>query len=307
MKKLLLLIALTLLSGTIGKAQCNTVSFSATPTFTASNQVVNCWTITLTNNVTSSSFASLSATTQILILKISQDSSGGHSFVQPTNADAFPLCTLASSVTTVLFAWDGTNANIVGAPKCSAFVEVGAVTATPMARVISNTSGVGGGDGGAGGNFTIGPIAAVPTLAANQTWTGINQLAAATEVQTTHALDFQRTNNATTGCSNNHIAMDDGAGLCIIATAATTNPLLGIVDSGGATSGSANIAYAGQLNCVFDSSSAITIGHWVGLSATTNGDCADVGTTKPSHPVAIAAASGASGATLLVQVVGGPQ
>lgn len=95
------------------------VSFSATPTFTAASNTVDAWTITLTSNVTSSTLASATAG-QRLGFKICQDGTGGRTFVWPTGfSAAASISPVASACTTQEFYWDGTNANPLGPASSS--------------------------------------------------------------------------------------------------------------------------------------------------------------------------------------------
>jgi hypothetical protein len=120
------------------------VTFSTTPTFTASSSTVNSWAITLTGNVTSSTLAS-SAAGQYLAFKICQDSTGSRSFSWPTGFSAativFPT---ASTCTEQTFFWDGSNAQPLGpaqvtGPSLSAlwYGPTGGVPGTPPAGYIS--------------------------------------------------------------------------------------------------------------------------------------------------------------------------
>lgn len=90
------------------KTGVTTVSFSATPTFNAS--LGNNFLITLTNNVVSSTLSSAVAG-QLLMFEIIQDGTGGRTFVWPTNVqNAMVIGSVASSVSSQLFFYDGTNA-----------------------------------------------------------------------------------------------------------------------------------------------------------------------------------------------------
>jgi hypothetical protein len=81
--------------------------FSSTPIFSSSSPF-SVFTLTLTGNVASST---LSSTPGILVFQITQDGTGGRSFVWPTNfKQPTPVGTVASQVTTQLFYFDGTNA-----------------------------------------------------------------------------------------------------------------------------------------------------------------------------------------------------
>lgn len=97
----------------------NPVSFSATPVFDLS--LGNTQTITLTGNVTSSTFSNAIASRgQRTIFIITQDGTGGRSFIWPTSAKGITpiINTAASSVSIVEALSDGTNLNWVGTQNC---------------------------------------------------------------------------------------------------------------------------------------------------------------------------------------------
>jgi hypothetical protein len=90
----------------------NTVTFSATPTFNASLGDIQ--KITLTGNVTSSTFSNAS-TGQLVTFMIAQDGVGGRTFVWPTNVKNAPnISGTISAVTAYDFIFDGTNAYYIG-------------------------------------------------------------------------------------------------------------------------------------------------------------------------------------------------
>ncbi len=88
----------------------STVSFSATPTIDAS--LGSIFTLTLTANVTSSTISN-PVTGQRITLRISQDATGGWTFVYPVNTvfhGVAPTIALApSAITSSIFYFDGTN------------------------------------------------------------------------------------------------------------------------------------------------------------------------------------------------------
>jgi hypothetical protein len=89
------------------------------------------------------------------------------------------------------------------------------------------------------------------------------------------------TNDTVTGTTVNKLAKLTGApSKAIITTAGDTSGAIGIVDSGAGTSGSAEIAFQGTAQCVFDG--ATTAGHYVTISTSVNGDCTDGGATYPT-------------------------
>jgi hypothetical protein len=91
-----------------------TVTFSATPTFTATGQY-QLFKMTLTGNVTSSTLSMTGITVPSLVtFEITQDNTGGRTFVWPLNTWGGPQANLAgNSVTTQTFFWDGTTAYVV--------------------------------------------------------------------------------------------------------------------------------------------------------------------------------------------------
>lgn len=85
-----------------------TVAFSATPAFDYNSS--NAFFITLTGNVTSSTFVN-GVAGQMFLLKIIQDGTGAHTFVYPTNVKGgMTVSPTANSINTQLFFFDGTNA-----------------------------------------------------------------------------------------------------------------------------------------------------------------------------------------------------
>lgn len=94
--------------------QFTSVTFSGTPTFTASSNTVNAWAITLTGNVTSSTLASAAAG-QYLTFNLCQDATGSRTFAWPTGFSAataiFPT---ASTCTQQTFSWNGSTATPLG-------------------------------------------------------------------------------------------------------------------------------------------------------------------------------------------------
>lgn len=120
-------------SGSGNPGQFTSVAFSATPTFTASSNTDNAWTITLTGNVTGSTLAS-SAAGQYLSFQICQDATGSRTFTWPTGFAAAPtIYPAASSCTTQTFFWDGTNAQPLGPASVtgSGALWYGATSSTP--------------------------------------------------------------------------------------------------------------------------------------------------------------------------------
>lgn len=86
-----------------------TTTYSATPTFTATSNAQTTFIITLTGNVTSSTFAG-GIKGQNVVFNICQDATGSRTFVFPTVAKgAFTIGATASKCSLQPFVWDGTN------------------------------------------------------------------------------------------------------------------------------------------------------------------------------------------------------
>jgi hypothetical protein len=122
-------------------------------------------------------------------------------------------------------------------------------------------------------------------------------------------------NCGSTGTTNNKVAkwgsfpVNDSC--AVIATTSDTNvgaPIIGVVVSGGGTTGKAKIAIGGFANCQFDSANAVAQGHSVELSFLVNGDCSDMGVAPANenpegHLIfGIADASGSAGTVLGVDL-----
>lgn len=103
------------------------VTFSATPTFTATSQD-QLFTLTLTGNVTSSTLDMTGMPTpSLLSFEFTQDGSGGRTFAWPANVLGAPAVgTAPLAVTLAHFLWDGTNARLVSSPGCSTQTKTGA-------------------------------------------------------------------------------------------------------------------------------------------------------------------------------------
>lgn len=87
-------------------------------------------------------------------------------------------------------------------------------------------------------------------------------------------------NASATGTLLNKVAKLTGSPSAAVVTSVTdTGGALGIVVAGAGTTGSAQIALAGQANCIFDG--ATTAGHYIQISAKTAGDCHDAGNAFP--------------------------
>ena len=87
--------------------------------------------------------------------------------------------------------------------------------------------------------------------------------------------------NSSTATVANKLAKMYGANTVTIGTTGDTDGMIGVVVGGAGTTGSAQIAIAGQANCAFDSAPT-AIGDWVTISSTAAGDCHDSGTKTRS-------------------------
>ncbi len=97
----------------------------------------------------------------------------------------------------------------------------------------------------------------------------------------TNALYWEMANAASTGTTVNKTAKFTGApSTAVIAGTSDTTGIVGIVAAGAGTTGTAKIAVAGQVSCVFDG--ATTAGDFVIASVSVAGDCHDAGATDPT-------------------------
>ena len=93
-------------------------------------------------------------------------------------------------------------------------------------------------------------------------------------------------NNPITGTVDGRIARLTGApSTATVATTSTTGGLIGVVVSGGGTTGLAQVVVNGVVPCQFDGST--TAGNYVGASTTLGGRCRDLGATLPDTGVQI--------------------
>jgi hypothetical protein len=116
------------------------VTYSATPTFTATSQD-QLFTITLTGNVTSSTLVMSGLPVPSLVtFEIAQDGTGCRTFVFPTNmVGGTQPSPAANAVTVEHFVWDGTKAyNVV--PSVLAAIQANSITTLPTN--VSITAGV---------------------------------------------------------------------------------------------------------------------------------------------------------------------
>ena len=95
------------------------VAYSATPTFTCTSNTVNIFTMTLTGNVTSSTLASCPSGALVGFI-YTQDSTGSRTVVPPsgftTATSPYPA---ASTTTSQMFSWNGTNGAPTGPAQIS--------------------------------------------------------------------------------------------------------------------------------------------------------------------------------------------
>lgn len=140
---------LDLVDSSIGPPVSTSVTFSSTPTFTVSstNQLFQ---ITLTGAVASSTLTVPGGTPvpSLFSLEITQDATGGRTFVFPPNVlGAYPISTAPNAVTMEHFVWDGMNARAALPLPASSFnapqrVVLGgnqAVTSTTQTTILTET------------------------------------------------------------------------------------------------------------------------------------------------------------------------
>jgi hypothetical protein len=91
------------------------VTYTATPTFTATSQN-QLFTMTLTGNVTGSTLVMTGITAPAyLTFELTQDATGGRTFVWPSNVIGGTINQTANATTSLTFVWDGTNAYVQAA------------------------------------------------------------------------------------------------------------------------------------------------------------------------------------------------
>jgi hypothetical protein len=111
------------------------------------------------------------------------------------------------------------------------------------------------------------------------------------DASTPAAITQGYSNDTSTGTSNGLIAKLNGNNQ-VVKVGTSDTEAIGIVVSGGATSGTAQVATLGSAACTFDNTA--TDGHYVQISTGTAGDCHDAGSTLPT-----------SGGTLIGRVIDG--
>ena len=114
-------------------------------------------------------------------------------------------------------------------------------------------------------------------------------------------------NNTTTGTFVQFLAKLDSTGAAVVASTSDTSGIIGIVATGSGTSGQAHIVYSGMASCNFDGTAQA--GHYVGISQTQGGRCADIGALYPPFGQVIGrvVSSGVSQNVYNVLVFGQPQ
>ena len=109
-------------------------------------------------------------------------------------------------------------------------------------------------------------------------------------------------------CTLNKLEVLANIGGAAQANDASTSNLTGIVGIASATvsSGTVPVSVYGTAACQFDSSSAVTAGHYVQASSTVGGDCKDAGTTYPTSNqiIGMALSSVSAGSTANIFLFG---
>ena len=136
------------------------VTYSATPTFTATSED-QLFTMTLTGNVTSSTLGTTGLPVPSLVsFELTQDGTGGRTFVWPSNVLGAPVPNPAPTIVTLAhFIWDGTYARLVGPQPCSTQTKTGAYALVSTDCVIQASVSA--------GSYTI----QVPHLVTGVVWT----------------------------------------------------------------------------------------------------------------------------------------
>jgi len=169
------------------------------------------------------------------------------------------------------------------------------ITAGAVCGAGAVTSVTAGGVGGVtvGGTATAPTVDADPAVVAfiggNNNFTGNNKVGVGTDY-----VDFTCTNNTTTGTANKLLVKLGTDGKCVKSDTTDTTAAVGIVVSGGGTTGSGRVAFGGFATCTF--SNATTQGNWVQISGVTAGNCLDAGASKPGTGQIIGRISSTGGA-----------
>jgi hypothetical protein len=214
------------------------VTFSATPAFTGISQD-QLFTMTLTGNVTSSTLTMPGLPTPSLIsFELTQDATGGRTFVWPTNVLGAPVVNAAVGVVTLeQFVWDGTNARLVGPPGCSSITKTAGYALLATDCIVQASV--------AGGGFTL----QIPHLVTGVVWeitrtdaTGANVLTITADSGNVNgAASFRLGVNSTTICH-----ADGTAAWCSIPG---TEYLQSTTLNGSATTFTYPVPYSSTPNC----------------------------------------------------------
>lgn len=173
--------------------------------------------------------------------------------------------------------------NVVGGSQGSTVI-TGGVTAVSGASPITSTGGL---------TPTIGCatcITSAAALGAGQIVQGLGTQVVATTNNPSlggganpTALTQSFSNEGVTGTTAKALVKFSGNDTVQVVGTSDTDGAIGVCISGCSTSGSALIAIAGTVTCIFDNAS--TIDHYVTMSSTNAGQCHDAGTTPPSTQV----------------------
>jgi hypothetical protein len=296
-----------------------TVGGVTTLTFTASSTAATAWSsLTASTNSNSGTFASSGN---------SWDFSAATSFKVPTEGLIFPgsssgsvTVVAQSAAGTPTVTWGTSN----GTPVVTASLPLSITAATGNETIANATTGAVGvvelaGDfAGTGTSPTVvsthitgGTTNTISKFNATGNMVNSSMVDNGTLITfseqldlTSQALTMEIANASSTGTTVNTFASLTGAPTTAVITTANTTGAAGIVASGAGTTGNAQIAVLGQVNCVFDGGT--TANHFVSQSATVNGDCTDAGVTAPANMPAIKVLStNASAGTYAVVILGG--